>query len=329
MMKTTKQILWLALASISLVFLQPPAAAQSRGPIGLIVVNDGSKTREFSTVSECVTFENFGRTYRAQMTNGRTLSGLAGHVIYWIDYRSAGASEQLRKFGQEFAKHAAFAEAKAEQLERDNPPPPPGGGGSRTDVLDRLEAAGRVYTKVRPTKLRDRMIGFTHNAGGLNLPADLFSHESLQRLSRIGPDLIASPGFLDLLKSFEPTVLAGGKVLSGVRLDRKEGDRVYLVSDEGEFRIREDEISSEMLDRVTAAKGRYEAWLKAIRDRQELRLQALKLKNQLEFEREKARIERETKMAEAVIDVGTIIFDAAVNSARGRCSTPIDFTWVV
>lgn len=318
MMKTTKRILWLALASISLVFLQPPAAAQSRGPIGLIVVNDGSKTREFSTVSECVTFENFGRTYRAQMTNGRTLSGLAGHVIYWIDYRSAGASEQLRKFGQEFAKHAAFAEAKAEQLERDNPPPPPGGGGSRTDVLDRLELVGRVYTKVKPTKLRDRMIGFIHDSGGLTLPADVFNHQNLQSLSRIGPDLIASPGFLDLLNSFEPTVLAGGKVLSGVRLIRKEGDRVYLLSDEGEFRVGEDEISAEMLERVTIARERYEDWQQAIRDRQELRLQQLKLKNQLEFEREKARIEKETAMAKTWMNVGGTLVNAAVRSAFDR-----------
>lgn len=311
-----RTIVWLAFGLLAFLVFVDPVAAQSPGARGVIVINDGKRTREFSRIAECRKVETFGRTYRAEMTNGEVSSGLIGHVLYWIDYSDRDAAKMLRKLGAEFPQWSQFAESKARELGGDDPPPEGGGpsGGSGTNVLDRLELDGTVYTGVKPTSMKDGMIGLIHDGGALRLPADLLSHQSLQRLSRVGPGLRTSPGFGDLMGSFEPTVLAGGKVLSGVRLNRRDGDQVFLTSDEGDFRVGVDEMSADMLDRVTQAGERYEEWKQDLKEERERHLEKLRLENELAFEREKARIEQNLEQAKFWWSVGRGVVNRAFSS---------------
>lgn len=308
-------IVWLAVGLIGLLATERSAVAQSPDAKGLIVINDGSTSVKFSTVGEWREFESFGQTYRAEMTDGRVLSGPKGVVLLWIDYKSRDAVQKLKQLGAAIPEWSDFAEAKSQELARPAPRPTPiGGGSSNTPVLDRLELNGTVYTGVKPTSISDGMIGLVHDKGALRLPADLLSHRSLERLGRIGPELRGSREYADLVGSFEPTVFAGGKMMSGVRLSRRDGDRVTLLTDEGEVTMNEDEFRDEMMKRVTEAGRRYEAWKRKLEEEENRRLEAARRQSELEFEREKARIERQTEAAKFWWSVGRGLVNQAFSS---------------
>lgn len=303
--------------SIALIWIISSFQAYA-ADVGLVVINDGSTSKEFSAVFEFTTIANFSitnnSTYKVVLANGRTVSGLAAHIQIVVEYLSTtddltvpgeaiqllnSKIEQMKRVSKMYeysrpylAPRIKEAQAMLNQLNL---------GLVRyrnswielttykilmakqaSEQIVALTIAGKTFTKVKVIGFTDGVIAVSHEGGMAKLKYTELGFESLRQLSQISPLIRDNKDIREWYGQFLPEFATDGRTYRGVRVLSLVGEKLAITSENG--------------DAVLAFKNLSEAQIAALAVKSSL------VRQQLEYDKKKTqRLEQSESDFESAI----------------------------
>lgn len=219
---------WIVSTVLSLCCLSGLRAAE---PHGLVVVYDGSHPLDYSVAVEYSRFNVFGATYQITTPRGQQLSGLRSQIVLNLSYDDVSDLQvkAMEAAAKKFVNAAPVLKPRIASMKNAlaNPlPSVPNAVPTTTGVT--LTIDGRTYTNVRPGKVIDGNVRFTHADGIASVPAKQLSKETLDALG-------VKPSDLQTSSASRPSITAAPKPepatpMAGSRLNAEQMAILRAVS---------------------------------------------------------------------------------------------------
>lgn len=238
------------------------------GPLkaaGIAVVFEGQCVASNAPVYEYSMLRMGEGSFSLTLTNGKRVAGLSGHLVARYEYATPPSHKALatiEDLSRSYVKSKTYLAPRIAQMKEqlrkaefeasiagDKKPP--------AILVAEMTVKGKTYQNVRVSSLKDGRFQFLHDEGGFSLPALSLSRSLLTKMAQSTPEIADTHDFRTLLDTYVPSVTISGKSVTGVRIVKREGEKLFVETDDGPYTMEESALSVLDLEKLESAAKRY------------------------------------------------------------------------